>query len=402
MTVQTSANPNVEVTALDETTSKGQGNYSFDEIANITAKANPVKAEPKVEAKEEPKIDPLAETKEMKEKHENVPSQKQEREADTLQKAVDKNEEKAEKVEKAIKKLVAKYGEEILELNPESKLTHKVDGKDVEVSVQELLNHYSGHVAWDKRFQELDKDKKTWQNKTNEVDKFVTDFFNLAMTPGKAIEAFQMLATATNQDPIKFTRDLRSSILQEHQKYASLTEDERKLLDIQEETHFYDRQRQQKQQEYQREQSHLQVQRDLNAFEGKYNLGQEKTAEIYNTLTQHLVKHGRDPQTLTVKDLETYHVHDIAYTKAEDAIGKLKPDLLDSDEVVDVVAKYVLKDLSVTPEAVESYVASVFGIKPPRKTAEILQEKEPAKKVHGLEKHTDSGKRKPMFFSDLE
>jgi hypothetical protein len=295
--------------------------------------------------------------------------------------------------------LVAKYGEEILELHPDTKFVHKVDGKEEEVTIRELLNDKSGERAWDRRFQELDHDKKQWQAKTQKIDKFVTDFFNKAITPGKSFEAFEMLAEATNQDPIEFVANLRNSILQENQKYLNMSEEERRLFDIQQKTDFYNRQLQAKAEAYKQEQAMNAAQQELAAFQEKYQLDQEKSNEIFETL----VKAGRDPQTMSVADLEAYHVNDIAYSKAEAAIGKLKADWLTNDDIVDVVAKFVKKDLSVTPEAVENYVATVFGIKPPKGTVQILQEKDTAPKaVNGFEKQTTSGKKSPMFFADLD
>ena len=43
---------------------------------------------------------------------------------------------------------------------PTTMFTHKVDGQDVNVDLQELLNNYSGKVSYDQKFQELAEKKK--------------------------------------------------------------------------------------------------------------------------------------------------------------------------------------------------------------------------------------------------
>lgn len=399
MTIQISANPNVDIATTDQTSAQGQNSFSFSEIADLTvAEKAPEKKEVKKEEAPAKKKEELTDTKEMAAKKEDVPAQKPKAEIDNLDKAVKENEKEAKATEKAIKKLVAKYGEDILELHPDTKFTHKVDGKEEEVTLRELLNDKSGERAWDRRFQELDHDKKQWQAKTQKIDKFVTDFFNKAMTPGKSLEAFEMLAEATNQDPIEFVTNLRNSILQENQKYINMTEEERRLFDIQQKTDFYNRQLQAKATQYQQEQAMDLAQKELNAFQEKYELGPERSNEIFEIL----VKAGRDPQTMSVSDLEAYHVNDIAYSKAESAVGKLKADWLTNDDIVNVVANFVKKDLSVTPEAVENYVMTVFGIKPPKGTVQILQEKDPVQKTVVNEIKQPSGKKSPMFFHDLD
>ena len=49
--------------------------------------------------------------------------------------------EEAEKKEEEIKKLIAKYGEENLEMPANAIFKHKVDGEEIDVELQELLNN---------------------------------------------------------------------------------------------------------------------------------------------------------------------------------------------------------------------------------------------------------------------
>ena len=68
--------------------------------------------------------------------------------------------EAKEAKEEEIKKLIAKYGEENLEMPANAIFKHKVDGEEVDVELQELLNNYSGKVSYDKKFQEFSTEKK--------------------------------------------------------------------------------------------------------------------------------------------------------------------------------------------------------------------------------------------------
>ena len=55
---------------------------------------------------------------------------------------------------------MAKQGEEDLELAANTLFKQKIDGEEVDVDLQELLNNYSGKISYDKKFQELSDQKK--------------------------------------------------------------------------------------------------------------------------------------------------------------------------------------------------------------------------------------------------
>ena len=91
------------------------------------------------------------------EKNKSEPKAESDREEkETLDQA---KEEKAEE----IKKLIAKYGEENLEMPANAIFKHKVDGEEVDVELQELLNNYSGKISYDKKFQEFSSEKKEFE-----------------------------------------------------------------------------------------------------------------------------------------------------------------------------------------------------------------------------------------------
>ena len=78
--------------------------------------------------------------------------------------------EAAEKKEEEIKKLIAKYGEENLEMPANAIFKHKIDGEEVDVELQELLNNYSGKVSYDKKFQEFSSERKYFEEERNDYN----------------------------------------------------------------------------------------------------------------------------------------------------------------------------------------------------------------------------------------
>lgn len=393
----TPMNPNVEVTNIDESTLNNQNSYSFSDIDQALKQRSEKSKKPKekIETEEKPgKVD-KSEKSEKTEKSEKKKDVK------------DSPKETDEKIDKEIKKLKAKYGESIFELHPDTLIPHKVDGKVEEIPVKELLNSYSGKVAYDKRFQELDVDKKSyakekqeWITKTKEVDEFVTTFFNKAQS-GQAIEALQMLAAGTGQDPIDFTKSLKSAILREHENYVNMSDEDRRKHDYEQESQYYDRKINEKKEavaSYQEREAEI---KNINNFCSKYGVPLDQFEQTYRGLVHQLNEQGVNPQTLKVSDVEKYYVDNIAYSMASTSLGNLRPEWMNKAEIVEIVSNYVRTNVGISQEAVDAYVMQTFDIKPSKSVAQVLKhESNTDNGALGLQKKLNVPKR-PMFFSDI-
>jgi hypothetical protein len=68
------------------------------------------------------------------------------------------------------KKVYVKLGDQTFALDSNATIPHKVDGKTVDVPVQELLNNYSGKVAYDQKFNEINVKNIDLQKKAKAVE----------------------------------------------------------------------------------------------------------------------------------------------------------------------------------------------------------------------------------------
>ena len=155
-----SINPNTPITSnlTKEGTIEADatgGPLSFDDLEEITK----TKAKAKKEAKDEKpekteKSKDLTsdtdkgkkpETKEAKPKESKEPKEGETSEADP------------KPTRKTIK---AKYADTELDLDEEAMVPVKINGKEEMVPIKDLLGNYSGKVAWDKKFSEVDMSRK--------------------------------------------------------------------------------------------------------------------------------------------------------------------------------------------------------------------------------------------------
>lgn len=108
--------------------------------------------------------------------------------------------------EPEVKVLKARVGDDYVEIQNDAVFSHKVDGEMTDVPLQELLNNYSGKVAYDKRFNELAvekkehfKERKNWQKDVDFVNKNIQQLMDTANED--PTRAMQFLCRLTGKDP---------------------------------------------------------------------------------------------------------------------------------------------------------------------------------------------------------
>ena len=96
---------------------------------------------------------------EKKEEDDSEDGEEEESETEEESKEEEESEEVEEKPEpkKDSKKLRMRMGDELFNVDSDASFKVKVDGQNVDVPLQELINNYSGKTAWDKKFTEIGK-----------------------------------------------------------------------------------------------------------------------------------------------------------------------------------------------------------------------------------------------------
>lgn len=223
-----SINPNVNVTS--NLTKEGTlnvdatgGPLSFDELEEVTQKAKKQKSEKKPEQNEpkEKSKDLTSDTdkgKKPEPKAEKKPEKKPEnddsKESDTDLKALRKT-------------IKAKFADSEFELDEEAVLPVKINGKEELVQVKDLMGNYSGKVAWDKKFSEIDQTRKQVASKELKLKQVEDMIKSVYEEKDPQIKMYRM-AQLANVDPIEFRQKFFDENISMLEKYYSMSEDERK------------------------------------------------------------------------------------------------------------------------------------------------------------------------------
>ena len=116
---------------------------------------------------------------------------------------------------------------ETVEKQPEL-IKVKISGEEKEVTIEELKSNYSGKVAYDKKFSELDKERKAFIRERDQINKYVNEFRNISAQKGE-VAAVSYLAEITGKAPHEFMDNLIKSLMPEIERRYSLSDEQLKL-----------------------------------------------------------------------------------------------------------------------------------------------------------------------------
>jgi len=103
--------------------------------------------------------------------------------------------------------------------------TVKVDGEELDITLQELKNNYSGKVSYDKKFSEFDKERKTHKEEYDKITNYVNSFAE-KMNEGDAIGAFEFFGQFANIPPYMIKEQLIAALKPEIERRSTLSGDQ--------------------------------------------------------------------------------------------------------------------------------------------------------------------------------
>ena len=190
----------------------GDTPLSFDELDQALSKSKD-KRKPS-EKKETDKVEKVEDEK-PKEAKDKKPGKKE-------------DEKELEPKKKTYK---AKSKDKELDLDEDAMFTVKVDGKDIEVPVKEILGNYSGKVSWDKKFSELSNEKMKFRKENESLGKSKDLIKQIFTEKDPTLRMFKM-AEMAGVSPIEFRKAYYDENIKALESYANMSDDEKKAADL--------------------------------------------------------------------------------------------------------------------------------------------------------------------------
>jgi len=270
--------------------------------------------------------------------------------------------EAKEKKEEEIKKLIAKYGEENLEMPANAIFKHKVDGEEIDVELQELLNNYSGKVSYDKKFQEFSSERKYFEEERNEynqqienINKYINGFAD-KLKNKDALGALSYFAEFSGMKPHEFQRELLNQIAPEVERRALMSPEELKSEELLAQNKYLQQQQESVQEQARQEQAQRDLEAEIVSVQEAHDISDEAFSNAYHELVDSEYEGEINPQAVA-----EYHMHSEAFSRADDILSSINPQLADQDQVVESLQQVIVENPSFDNDDLKEIVEEVYG-----------------------------------------
>ncbi len=253
------------------------------------------------------------EVEDSEEESEEEESEEEEEEVEAKEDKEESEEEKEEE-KKPKSKLRIRMGGELFNVDSDATFKVKVDGKTEEVTAQELINNYSGKTAWDKKFTEIGKEKKTLEFEKSQIaakEQKLTEHMNRALAPikdkdGNPLDSILYLVEMSGEDPYTVWRRVIESNLNELGEMMDMTETERELYFHKKKDELHGKVAKQRQARISEEQSFKQVLQKVEQLRQAYKVSEEEFVDASEELESIYRDAGLDAESITEETVVDY------------------------------------------------------------------------------------------------
>lgn len=302
--------------------------------------------------KEDSKPEEMVENK----SEEQVTKEVSEDKEDSQEKSLEVKEDDSKEVREAkeqIKELIGFIEDQEYKIPENVKLKQKVDGEDTEVTVRELLNNYSGKVAWDKKFSEIDKEKKSFEADLNNVNQYITEFAKKSKED--PVAALEFLAEEIGMDPLQYRKSLRSQLLNKYGEYLQMDEDRRSLFEEREELEYLRRRKETEAKRHAEEQAQRELQRKYSELEQTHGIDSERRSFLEKELKE-VYKLDATPENMVQLDLSMKRLD-----RVDAALEKVNPEFLEDDDKVLALESLLRGNPKMSDKELEESASRLWG-----------------------------------------
>jgi len=267
-----------------------------------------------------------------------------------------------EAIEEEIKKILARQGEEDVELYANTMFKHKVDGEEVDVDLQELLNNYSGKVSYDKKFQEFSSQRKEFEEYKNVYDKDIETIngyinnFAEKIKNNDAMGALEYFAEFSGMKPHEFRRELLNQLAPEVFRLNEMSPEQLQAEDLRAQNEYLLRQQESDQKRSQEQQAQKELEMEIANVQEAHNISDED----FNNAYQELID-GEFEGKITPAIVADYYVHSKAFSTAESVLTQVDPMLVEQGNILETLQKIVMENPSFDNEDLVEIVQDVYG-----------------------------------------
>ena len=371
--------PGVEPVIL----SGGESPASWDELESVTAKPK-AETKPKPESKEK-----KAPEGDEKPKKETVKDDKQSSGKDT------KDGEQLEKAAQPVKMLKLKSGESEVELASDTKVPVKVEGKTVEVTLQEAINRYSQQSHLDKLYKTYKGEKEAFEQERKRINGALEKSHDLLVKQKDLRGFLEYFGEAMGMDADELIQGTLGKLQSEVEELQQLTPEERRIRELDRELSRFKSRKEAEKQQAEKAKSRAAIESQMKTVMEKHGLDQAAVVKAWDDLTSL----GHKPDDITPEFIGAYTVNMRRIETIESKLKEINPELGGNPEVVEQLAKYAIQTDATEAEIAEA-IAQLYGDTPEKKLTKKIEKNMKANSQKGSKAQKNPGSD-PLFFDDI-
>jgi hypothetical protein len=393
---------NVETASVQEPIEVvgGSSPVSWDELSAVDNWRKGLSDEPQVKtaqrrSEEGDDLEEVLETKSEKgEKHGKEKSSKEKASEEKDEVKTTKGKEKeAKETKEAVKALKFKHGDKDLEVAADALVTVKVDGKTVEVPVQEVINRYSQQRHLDDLFRKHKAERQEFETSRAKMNEVVQKSHEL-LSQKKDLKGFmEFMSETLGVDGQQLYTDALEKIRQAVEEESTLTPEEVRLKRLEEENQYY-RSKAEAAKSAQVEAAKVkEMEGKIQEVMSSFEMQKSDFVQAYDDL----VKNGFDPNQITPEQVGKYWDNMKLVQTIESKLAEVNPELAGNYDEVEKLA-----NLAIQTDANRAEIEEVINQLYANDSAKKLSKKitKTLKKAH-VESGPKRGGSDPLFFDDI-
>jgi hypothetical protein len=240
----------------------------------------------------------------------------------------------------------------------------KIDGELQKVSIEDLKSNYSGKVAWDKRFSEIDKERKqvvaerdNLQQDISAVNKYINDLGD-KMRNVSMIEGLNEIAALNNIGPHVVKQALIKELLPEINRMADLSEDQIDLEYNRADLEYQKALQERESEKMRKQQTQRELQENIDSVLSKSGISMDEYKEAESFLNSRKDEVGEiNPELIS-----EYVLFSRAESRADNILNDFDSgNYIKNEEVVNGVIDMLLRDPDFSDEEVNEILTDVLG-----------------------------------------
>ena len=269
------------------------------------------------------------------------------------------------------KKLRMRMGDELFNVDPDSSFKIKIDGEMTDVTTQELINNYAGKTAWDKKFTEIGKEKKTLESEKATLTKqkeSLNSHLQQALDPIRdpnknPIDSLLYLVEMSGEDPYAAYRRIMEANLDELSTLMDMGETERELYFHKKKDELHGNVAKKRQEKIGKEQAFNQAVQKVDSLRQTYNVTEDGFVEASEELEGIYADAKLDVNSITDEAIVDYASLKPHITKVKELIAPYEENISEGKygDVVAELSRY-LRDGKADEATVKSILKRNFSV----------------------------------------